>query len=760
LSVATLLGGGLSAGAATAAATGGAPNVPAPAPVTQSISPHEVPLPAPVSQTPVAYTPDVFGNGVCGSSCSDPTVYATAVVNGEAIVAGEFGTVCSPVAGATYAPCPSTVPADFIFAFNLQTGALDPNFVPVLNKGPVYALAAGPNDTVYLGGAFTSINGTTTDDVAQLSVTPGQSTDGQLVSGFNGQFTPGYVSTLAYDGSNALYVGGDFTKTDTKAYTRLARLNATTGAVDTTFKFTFADPVSGQSLDVKSLALTPDGQTLAIAGTFQEIDSQSVARVALISTGGGLADTPALENWSSPWLATTCSHQTNYVNDVDFSPDGSFFVIADTGFKTTGGPAVCDAAARFETNGSGNDVLPTWVNYTGGDTLHSVAITENVVYIGGHNRWANNFCGNNRPCEANTVLEDGLSALDDNTGMALPYWHPQTNRGRGVDTITPFAAGAFPGSDGGLLIGSDISSIGDATHNSLAMFPENATAVPTPGGPIQSGMFSDGRVGGTEESGPTSGIAAECIDDSGNSTTSGNPVDLTTCSNDNEQNWTVDPDQTIEVNGLCLDTSGEAVTSGTQLVASTCDGSATQQWEQQPGNTVVNVGSGLCLDDPGDSTTSGTQLDIATCDGDVGQVWPLPVAQAPPSPPVTGPMYNYVTQADTDVPCAQKSGNNVKIEECVGQPTANWTVESNGTIEDTGLCLDTQAEGITAGTLVVTAKCNGGATQQWTWEPNLTLVQQGSGLCLFPPAQSNGTQLQIQACSNTNLAYVWRLPTY
>jgi hypothetical protein len=100
LSVATLLGGGLSAGAATAAATGGAPNVPAPAPVTQSISPHEVPLPAPVSQTPVAYTPDVFGNGVCGSSCSDPTVYATAVVNGEAIVAGEFGTVCSPVAGA------------------------------------------------------------------------------------------------------------------------------------------------------------------------------------------------------------------------------------------------------------------------------------------------------------------------------------------------------------------------------------------------------------------------------------------------------------------------------------------------------------------------------------------------------------------------------------------------------------------------------------------------------------------------------------
>jgi hypothetical protein len=769
LSVAALLGGGLSAGVATAAttasasgATAGAPNAPAPAPVKSKTKPSEVPLPAPVSQTPATYSPNVFGNGVCGSACSDPTVYATAVVNGEAIVAGEFGTVCSPVAGATYAACPSTVPADFIFAFNLSTGAIDPNFTPVIDKGPIYSLAAGPNDTVYLGGDFTTINGTTATGIAQLSVTPGQSTDGQLVSGFTGQVTNGEVDSVAYDGANALYVGGKFSKTDGKNDSRLVRLNATTGALDTTFKFTFADPVAGQSLGVKSLALTPNGATLAIAGTWQQINGQSISRVALINTGGGLGDTAALDNWASPWLAIACSHQTNYVNDVDFSPDGSYFVIADTGFKTTGGSAVCDAAARFETSGTGTDIQPTWVNYTGGDTLHSVAVTSNVVYIGGHNRWANDFCGNNRPCEANTVLEDGLSALDANTGLALPYWHPQTTRGRGVDTITPFPAGAVPGSDGGILIGSDINNIGDAVHNSLAMFNETTTSTPTPGGPIQSGMFSDGRVGGTEESGPTSGIAAECIDDTGNSSTAGTPVELVTCTNDNEQNWTINANETITVNGLCLDTAGEATTSGTTLDVNTCNGSTTQDWTQATGNTVLNAASGLCLDDPGDSTTSGTTLDIATCNGGVGQSWPLPVAQAPPPPPAIGPIYNYTIQSDTDVPCLQKSGSLVKIEECVGQPLANWTMEPNGTIVNTNLCLDTTGEAITAGTLVDMVKCNGSATQVWTPQANNTLVQQGSGMCLYPVAVTNGASVEIETCGNPNTdeAFIWRMPSY
>ena len=65
---------------------------------------------------------------------------------------------------------------------------------------------------------------------------------------------------------------------------------------------------------------------------------------------------PACFNW-----AFDC-----YIRDVAFSPDGSYFVITATG---GGNGTLCDTAARFETNASGTDVQPTWVDYTGGDTV-------------------------------------------------------------------------------------------------------------------------------------------------------------------------------------------------------------------------------------------------------------------------------------------------------------------------------------------------------------------------------------------------------
>ena len=173
-------------GAATASAASGS-----------AASGGGVQLPAPVSQAAVANTPNVFVAGNCSSSCDPGTVYSTAVINGEVIVGGEFGQVCTPAPGATYAACPDTVNADFIFAFNLHTGLIDPNFTPVLDKGPVLALAAGPNNTVYAGGAFGKVNGQNAPGVTQLHVDPGGSDDGQLVSGFCPDQRRGHRAGLA-----------------------------------------------------------------------------------------------------------------------------------------------------------------------------------------------------------------------------------------------------------------------------------------------------------------------------------------------------------------------------------------------------------------------------------------------------------------------------------------------------------------------------------------------------------------------------------
>ena len=768
---ALLTSGGLLVTTAPAAQAGQA------AATARALPASSVTLPGVVSQSAADWTPNVFaGSPACnpqwfgtGGKCTDSTVWSQAVVNGEVVVAGAFTQACQPGPGPTHCKSGTLVTRDDIFAYQAGTGIIDPNFKPLLDQGPVYSVVPGPGGTVYAAGQFTTVNGVTEKGIVQLSVAPGMPSDGQVVTAFKAK-TSGTVNTLALNGG-ALYAGGSFNATlpgGSKEH-GLARLNATTGAADPAFKFTIAGAINGAVL-VQRMAVTTDGSMLAIAGQFLTVDGQSIPRLALIHTGGGFGVTATLDTWSAPVFSDPCSHQHNWVRGLDFSPDGSYFVIADTGYKpgTSGVLSICDAVARFETGATGTSVQPTWVNYAGGDSMYSAAVTGSAVYIGGHNRWINNECGNNHVCEANSVLVNGLAALDPNTGLALPWWHPQTLRGNGVVSLVAFPAGSYAGSNGGLLVGTNVNSIGGAYHSENALFPLTSTASSAPGGPIRSGMFSQGRLGGEDET--TSGTAAMCVDDNGNSSVSGAAVQLRTCANDAEQNWTIESDGTIQINGLCLDTSG-GTASGTPVVVNTCNSSSTTQvWKPGAnGSLANNAAPGMCLNDPSGSTMNGVPLVIAACNGSTAQSWPLPSAQAPPPPPPTGSVYLGVNQQSTQVPCLDNaSGNgtvgaNVQLATCDGSPPQQWTwtMASNGsgTFQNFGLCMDTANGATTAGTLVVLNTCsNSSTTQVWTPGANGSLVNQGAPtMCLDDPGSNtaNGVQLQINPCNGQPSQHWW-----
>jgi len=759
-----------------------------------------------VSPTPVSWTPNVSGWTTVGLNVCNPTffgggnlncqseVYSTAYVHGDVVVAGAFTEACQPGTLAQGLCAPGTqVTRDDIFAYAASTGTIDPNFVPVLNQGPAYSVIAGPagSNTVYVGGAFTTVNGATHKGLVQLNVNPGVTTgataDGSAVTGFKASVsTEAHNLALSPDGT-ALYVGGQFTSVDSAtkfsngaAVAGLARLNAKTGALDNSFPFTLSDPVTGDPVKVEAMALSPDGSHLAFSGTALQVNGQSRPRLAIVSTGGTLGATATLSDWYAPILANNCSAEHDYVRGLAFSPDGTFLVTADTGYQNDGSMpfAACDAAARFDVNaanttttGTAVDVPPAWINYTGGDSFYSVAVAGTVVYLGGHNRWVNNYCGNNSVCEPNAVLNNGVAAVDANTGLGLAWWHPQTLRGHGTMYLDTFPAGTYDGTHAGLSLGTDVDMVAGVYHSEEALFPVAATTSASPGGPIPSGMFIED--GGTNTGTPM------CIDDASDSPATGTAVELSTCANDAEQNWTVGATGTLQINGLCADTVGGGTGSGTLVALNTCTaGTTTQQWTQGPGNTLINTGATaadggqVCLDDPGASTANGTQLEIDACDGAASQVWPLPAAQGPPSPPATGLIYPQEEQANTQVPClddagnATTTGNKVQLWTCTGNAEQSWTPEADGTIRIHGDCLDTSGAQTGLGTAAVLDPCNGSATQVWT--PNSTgeLVNQGattangSPYCLDDPgfATANGTQMQIWTC-NGGPNQIWWLPT-
>jgi PKD repeat protein len=364
-----------------------------------------------------------------------------------------------------------------IFSFDMTSGQVNPSFAPNLD-GMVRTLVMDPNGTeVFVGGEFNNVNG-----VKYVSLVKLRLADGSIDTTFKPQTMNGRVFTLRYAGG-FLYVGGSFTALGPTAEKGLTRLNPTTGAVDPTFNVSFTGTHHGGTTLVEKMDISPDGTRLAAIGNFIAVNGLDRDQVALIDLTGV---TPTVANWETDRFKTQCSASFNsYIHDVEYSPDGSYFVIVATGAYVSG--SACDAASRWESGASGSALQPTWINYTGGDTFWSVAVTSTAVYVGGHNRWVDNPFAGDKP-GAGAVYVSGLAALDPSTGVAFD-WYPTRTTGVGVFDLYA--------NDSGLWVGHDTDYIGHEFHYKLAEFPlAGGTTVPRPAtGTLPSTVYQLGASG-------------------------------------------------------------------------------------------------------------------------------------------------------------------------------------------------------------------------------------------------------------------------
>jgi hypothetical protein len=344
------------------------------------------------------------------------------------------------------------------FSFNGTTGAMTtwhPNPNGEVNSVGVTVGCV----TAILGGAFTSVAGAAVHNLAAVSVSTGA-----IVSTF-GHTTNGVVQTVAVvNAGHDVMVGGGFTNVNGTAKGYYASLDPKTGKVNSYFTAKIAGrlpPDAGGTM-VYNQQISPHGDRLLFEGDFTTVNGQPRLQVVELN----LSTTSAtLNGWHNDTLNSTYCAQNEqfFARDAAFSPDQNTIYIAATGFQ--GSSPFCDAVTAF-TNTTNATVK--WSNKTGGDSLYAVAAGPNDVYIGGHERWANNPFGSDS-CGPGCVSRPGVGDISASSGQATS-WNPTRARGHGADdlVITPY----------GLWVASDTffnsTGCGNRYHPGICFFPGTA----------------------------------------------------------------------------------------------------------------------------------------------------------------------------------------------------------------------------------------------------------------------------------------------
>lgn len=311
--------------------------------------------------SPVGVSSNGFNNGVSALTASGTSLYAGGSFSAYKGVANS---------------------AINLAKLDLTTGAIDTTFSPVgvnangFGGSSVTSLAIS-GTSLFVGGAFTTYKGVvgSTNRIAKLNLTTGAIDTTFLNAGStNNGFDSGVVYTVFASGSN-LYVGGNFTNYGGQSANRIAKLDATTYALDTTFS-----PSASNGFNNAVNALVISGTSIYVGGNFTDYKGVATSANALAKLN---LTTGAIDTTFSPVGASSNGFGSGGIVNAFAVSGTSLYVGGD--FLFYRGATVLGIAKLDLTTGAYDTTFsPVSNGFSGtGNTVYALAVSGTSIYAGG-----------------------------------------------------------------------------------------------------------------------------------------------------------------------------------------------------------------------------------------------------------------------------------------------------------------------------------------------------------------------------------------
>ena len=332
-------------------------------------------------------------------------------------------------------------------ALDASTGVGVPDFRADANEFVEVMVPSTDGSRLYVGGAFTTLQGQTRYRIASIVTATGV-----VDPAFAPKLNKG-VLALAY-AQGSVYVGGKFTKVKTTPRLRAAKLDGATGAVDPNWVANTFGPSGALRSDgmVMGIEATPDGATVFLGGPFTTVNGTSVpGGLAVVSGSSGALGPHQLGGVAG------CGSIGPWINRLYLSDDGK---------RLYGGDVCPDYVYQWDAVNLSTTSNPTglvWRNLCNGGMQGRLEVNGHFYY-GTHG----GDKGNGGRCQAYpggpNVAQQRYFVFDGGTGTLLPD---------APEFDSPMGIWSFAAMPSGLLAGGDFTFAGARgnVQQGLAFFP-------------------------------------------------------------------------------------------------------------------------------------------------------------------------------------------------------------------------------------------------------------------------------------------------